>query len=239
MKLAIIGYGKMGRIIESTALARNHEIEEIIGIDKKEHLSDLLEDNIDVAIEFTTPDSAVYNISQCLHKNVPVVSGTTGWLQQRPQIDKLVEETNGAFFYASNFSIGVNLFFELNSRLAHMMAAHHQYDVEIEETHHIHKLDSPSGTAITLAEEIIKNIPGKTEWVKQAEKSRNDLVIKSIRKDEVPGTHRITYQSEEDRIEIRHEAFNRSGFALGAIMAAEWLQGKKGVFTMKDMLGSL
>lgn len=231
MKIALLGYGKMGKVIERIALERGHEIT----IKKLRNASfDGLE-LADVAIDFSIPNAAVTNISACFEKGIPVISGTTGWLEAYPKMVQLCEEKQGAFIYGSNFSLGVNIFFELNSYLAKMMTQFSQYKTSIQEIHHTQKLDAPSGTAITLAEEIINN-SDYSSWALDNAKSSDELVINAERIPNVPGTHIITYQSAVDTIEIKHEAHNREGFALGAIVAAEWLLGKKGVFTMKDVL---
>lgn len=231
MKIALLGYGKMGKVIERIALDRGHEI----SLKKSRNASfDGLE-LADVAIDFSIPNAAVTNISTCFEKGIPVISGTTGWLEAYPKMVQLCEEKQGAFIYGSNFSLGVNIFFELNSYLAKMMSQFSQYKTSIQEIHHTQKLDAPSGTAITLAEEIINN-SDYSSWALDNAKSSDELVINAERIPNVPGTHIITYQSAVDTIEIKHEAHNREGFALGAIVAAEWLLGKKGVFTMKDVL---
>lgn len=231
MKIALLGYGKMGKVIERIALERGHEI-----VLKKDHdntFEGLL--NADVAIDFSVPDSAVGNISECLNNRIPVISGTTGWLADYPKMAQLCEEKNGSFIYASNFSLGVNVFFELNEYLAKMMANLKQYNVSMEEIHHTQKLDAPSGTAITLAEGVIKHTD-YANWTLETPIS-NEIHIEAKRIENVPGTHSIFYDSEVDQIEIKHTAHSREGFALGAVVAAEWLVGKKGVFTMKDVLG--
>ena len=231
MKIALLGYGKMGKVIERIALERGHEI-----VLKKDHdntFEGLL--NADVAIDFSVPDSAVGNISECLNNDIPVISGTTGWLADYPKMKQLCEDKNGSFIYASNFSLGVNVFFELNEYLAKMMANLKQYNVSMEEIHHTQKLDAPSGTAITLAEGVIKHTD-YANWTLETPIS-NEIHIEAKRIENVPGTHSIFYDSEVDQIEIKHTAHSREGFALGAVVAAEWLVGKKGVFTMKDVLG--
>jgi 4-hydroxy-tetrahydrodipicolinate reductase len=230
MKIALLGYGKMGKVIEQIALKRGHEI--VLRKRSSDSFKGL--ENADVAIDFSIPDSAVNNISTCLEKGVPVISGTTGWLKDYHKMVRLCKEKNAAFIYGSNFSLGVNLFFELNDYLAKMMAKFNQYNVSMEEIHHTQKLDKPSGTAISLANAII-NHTDKNNWNIENPKS-DDLFIDVKRIDTVPGTHSIFYQSEVDTIEIKHTAHNRDGFAIGAIVAAEWLVGKKGVFTMKDVL---
>ena len=231
MKIALLGYGKMGKVIERIALERGHKI-----VLKKDHDSSFegLE-NTDVAIDFSVPDSAVENISECFNKDIPVISGTTGWLADYPKMVELCNAKNGSFIYGSNFSLGVNVFFELNEYLAKMMANLKQYKVSMEEIHHTQKLDAPSGTAITLAEGVIKHTD-YANWTLETPIS-NEIHIEAKRIENIPGTHSIFYDSEVDQIEIKHTAHSREGFALGAVIAAEWLVGKKGVFTMKDVLG--
>ena len=231
MKIALLGYGKMGKVIERIALERGHKI-----VLKKDHDSSFegLE-NADVAIDFSVPDSAVENISECFNKDIPVISGTTGWLTDYPKMVELCNAKNGSFIYGSNFSLGVNVFFELNEYLAKMMGNLKQYNVSMEEIHHTQKLDAPSGTAITLAEGVIKHTD-YANWTLETPIS-NEIHIEAKRIENVPGTHSIFYDSEVDQIEIKHTAHSREGFALGAVIAAEWLVGKKGVFTMKDVLG--
>jgi 4-hydroxy-tetrahydrodipicolinate reductase len=231
MKIALLGYGKMGKVIERIALERGHEI--VLKKDQDTPFDGLK--NADVAIDFSVPNSAVANISECLNNGIPVISGTTGWLTNYPKMVQLCEEKNGSFIYGSNFSLGVNVFFELNEYLAKMMANLKQYNVSMEEIHHTQKLDAPSGTAITLAEGIIKNT-NYANWTLETPIS-NEIHIDAKRIENVPGTHSIFYDSEVDQIEIKHTAHSREGFALGAVIAAEWLIGKKGVFTMKDVLG--
>ena len=231
MKIALLGYGKMGKVIERIALERGHEI-----VLKKSSAStfDGIE-NADVAIDFSIPDVAVENISICLEKGIPVVSGTTGWLDDYQKIVDLCEAKNGAFLYGSNFSLGVNLFFELNNYLAQMMSKFKEYNVSMEEIHHTQKLDKPSGTAISLAKDILKNYPEKKDWT--IDNSTNkELFIDVKRIENVPGTHSVFYNSDVDFIEIKHVAHNREGFALGAVVASEWILGKKVVFSMKDVL---
>jgi len=237
MKIALLGYGKMGKEIEQIALALKHEV--ILKIDDS-NLHELTLENLkkaDVAIEFTTPKSAVANILKCFEANVPVVVGTTGWLDKLEEIKKICVEKNQAFFYASNFSIGVNLFFRLNVYLARLMKDHPEYFASMEEIHHIHKKDEPSGTGISLAEGILKEHGGLNKWVLGEKANPGELPINSKREGEVPGTHMISYTSKVDEIKISHEAYSRKGFAEGAVHAAIWLVGKKGVFGMKDMLG--
>ena len=237
MKIALIGYGKMGKAIEEIALKRGHEIVLRVSIDN-------LEDNVpekiqqaDVAIEFTGPDSAYDNIIRCLGAGVPVVSGSTGWLERQEEVQQFCLAVNGAFLYASNFSVGVNIFFEVNKRLAGLMSAHPDYDVTITEVHHTQKRDAPSGTAITLAEGILEKIPRKKGWVNEISNNLDQLGIISERVDPAPGTHKIRYSSPIDDIEIIHTAHNRQGFATGAVLAAEFIRDKKGIFTMSDVLG--
>lgn len=237
MKIALIGYGKMGHAIEEIALQRGHEI--VLRI-TDENLHDFSNENIqkaDVAIEFTNPHSAVENILFCLNANVAVVCGTTGWLTQLKSIEEKCKEVNGAFLYASNFSVGVNIFFELNKKLAALLKPHPSYRVAIEEIHHTQKKDAPSGTAITLAEQIIEASDEKNKWVNSDTTNKNELSIISKRIDEVPGTHSVKYSSSVDDIEIIHTAHNRKGFAEGAVLAAEFLKGKKGIYSMKEVLG--
>ena len=231
MKIALLGYGKMGKTIEQIAVARGHEI--VLKIDNAETPYDIT--IADVAIEFSTPNSAFANISNSLTHKVPVVAGTTGWLSQYNEAVALCKAQQTAFLYASNFSIGVNVFFALNKTLAKLMSGLKEYEVAIEEIHHTQKLDAPSGTAITLAEGIIAETD-KTGWHLDTA-AENEIPIVAKRIDNTPGTHIITYSSEVDTIEIKHTAHNRNGFALGAVMAAEWIVGKQGVFTMSDVLG--
>ena len=229
MKIGIIGYGKMGKAIEKVAIDRGHLIS------FKTNNCDLnLINDVDVTIEFSTPESAFANIKNCIDTNVPVVSGTTGWLEDLDDIKKLCDKKNGSFLYASNFSLGANLFFELNKKLAHLMSDKNQYKTSIDETHHIHKLDKPSGTAITLADDIISNSRYKN-WELDSS-SKDKININSSREKEVNGVHKVVYSSENDIISIKHEALNRNGFALGAVISAEWLVNKKGCFSISDML---
>jgi 4-hydroxy-tetrahydrodipicolinate reductase len=236
MKIALIGYGKMGKAIEEIAAYKKHEI--VLRIDRT-NINDLTKENIkmaDVAIEFTNPESAIENVTKCLEWEIPVVCGTTGWTEKLETLKRKCEEKNGAFIYASNFSIGVNLFFELNKKLASLMADHPGYEVILEETHHTQKKDAPSGTAITLAEQVLDVVKRKKQWVNHLSDHPEDLEIISQRIDPAPGTHSIKYSSAIDDIEIIHTAHNRKGFASGAILAAEFLQNKKGFFSMKDVL---
>ena len=230
MKIGLLGYGKMGKAIEKIALNRGHEI--TLKVDKD--TANYALENVDVAIDFSTPDSAVDNIVNCFNHNIPVISGTTGWLENYNDVLRVCEDKNGTFLYASNFSLGVNIFFELNRTLSKLMQDLPEYNTSLEETHHTQKLDAPSGTAITLAEDIIKNSKYGT-WTLDAA-SPKALHINSKRIDTVPGTHEVTYTSLVDTIEIKHTAHNREGFALGAVIAAEWIADKKGVFSMKDVL---
>lgn len=232
MKIALLGYGKMGKTIEQIALQRGHEI--VLKIDENSADYDIT--LADVAIDFSIPAAAFNNISNCINNQVPVISGTTGWLNKLPEATALCKENNGAFITASNFSLGVNIFFELNAHLAKMMRNLEQYAISIEEIHHTKKLDAPSGTAITLAEGIIEN-SDKESWALNVTTKENVIPITAKRIDEVPGTHTVTYKSDVDTLEIKHTAHSRDGFALGAVIAAEWLVGKTGVFTMKDVLG--
>jgi 4-hydroxy-tetrahydrodipicolinate reductase len=230
MKIALLGYGKMGKVIERIALERGHEI-----VLKKDEFNtfDGLE-KAEVAIDFSAPNVAVENISAAINNGIPVVSGTTGWLENYHQIVRLCNEKNAAFLYGSNFSLGVNLFFELNDYLAKMMSKFKDYKVSMEEIHHTQKLDKPSGTAISLANAII-NRTDKNNWAIENPKDE-DVFIDVKRIDDVPGTHSVFYNSDVDLIEIKHIAHNREGFALGAVIAAEWIIGKKGVFSMKDVM---
>lgn len=230
MRIALFGYGKMGKMIEQVALSRGHEV--VARIDENTEHIDF--STMDVAIDFSMPNAAFANISNCLNNNVPIVSGTTGWLNQYNEAVSLCKEKNGAFIYASNFSLGVNIFFELNNYLAQMMQNLPEYKVSLEEIHHTQKLDAPSGTAITLAEGVIAN-SGYTNW-KLDDDTTKDLPITSKRIGKTPGTHTVTYTNPVDSIEIKHTAHNREGFALGAVTAAEWIVGKKGVFSMRDVL---
>ncbi len=234
MQILLIGYGKMGKIIERIALDRNHTI--VGKIDPVSGLSFDFQTRVDVAIEFTQPASAAANIRMCIDRKIPVLSGTTGWTENKREVDDYCVKNGGTFFYASNYSLGVNIFFKLNERLARMMKPHPEYNVSIDETHHTQKKDAPSGTAITLAEGILKNIDWKKQWTKGGDANPEDLVIRSFREDPAAGTHVIKYTSAVDDIEIRHTAHSREGFARGAVLVAEWLPGKKGVLGMDDFL---
>ena len=232
MKIALVGYGKMGKIIHQIALKRGHDV--VATLDETPTLEKL--NNPDVVIEFSSPESAFGNIKFCLENKIPVVSGTTGWLEKKPEVEKIALENETGFLYGSNFSLGVNLFFALNEKLAEMMAPfQNDYSCQLEEIHHIHKKDAPSGTAISIAEGIFKH-SDYNSW-KLDETEGASLGIEAIREGEVPGTHSVYYRSEVDEIEIKHTAFNRNGFALGAVIAAEFLKDKKGIFSMKEVLG--
>lgn len=236
MKIALIGYGKMGKAIEEIAVAKGHEVVLKITVDNTE---DFIKENIqmaDVAIEFTGPESAPDNICKCIEAGIPVVSGSTGWLKDWNNVAAFINENNGGFLYASNFSIGVNLFFELNKYLAKLMASYEDYEVSLEEIHHTQKKDAPSGTAITLAEQVLQEIKTKRRWVNEPTANSEDLLIVSKRVDPAPGTHIIKYSSAIDDIEIVHTAHNRKGFAGGAVLAAEFMKDKKGIYTMQDVL---
>jgi 4-hydroxy-tetrahydrodipicolinate reductase len=234
MKIALIGYGKMGKTIEQIAKDRGHEIVSIIDIDNLQDFESEAFKSADVAIEFTRPDVALGNVRKCFAARVPVVVGTTGW--NLNDVKEELEANGNTLFWASNFSLGVNIFAAVNRYLAKIMNGFPEYNVEMEEVHHIHKLDAPSGIAITLAEDILKNLDRKQAWTKEAENSASDLAIKSIREGEVPGIHTITYDSPVDSITITHDAKSRAGFALGAVVAAEFTAGKKGLLGMCDML---
>lgn len=236
MKLALIGYGKMGKEIGKIAQSRGHEILLIIDIDNQHELTVENLQKCDVAIEFTIPATAVDNYYKCFEAGIPVISGTTGWLTRRDEVNSRCMETNGTFFYGSNFSVGVNLFFELNRKLAQLMASHPDYKPEMTEVHHTQKLDAPSGTGLSLAEDIIDVLPDIKKWVEKDPPAQNELLIRSERVGEVPGIHTIRYDSEIDFIEITHSAKSRKGFALGAVLAAEYSLDKKGILTMKDLL---
>ena len=233
MRIALLGYGKMGKVIERIALSRGHEIAGRIRSSNKEELRQL---RADVAIEFSQPEAAYDNVRFCIEQSIPVVCGTTGWLERKPELEKLTIVCNGAFFYASNFSIGVNIFFMLNEQLADMMSGQKDYRVHIDEIHHAEKKDAPSGTAIALAQGIMKHLTHLKKWINTNSEVPDQLPITSFRIDQVPGTHLVKYSSPIDDIEIKHIAHSREGFALGAVMVAEWLPGRTGVLTMKDYL---
>ena len=236
MKIALIGYGKMGKEIERVAVSRGHEIVVTIDINNPE---DLTKENLrkcDVAIEFTIPSSAIGNYYACFDAGIPVVSGTTGWLDKKKEVFDKCKAVNGTFFYGSNFSIGVNLFFELNKNLSELMAKRPEYEVEMTEVHHTEKLDAPSGTAISLAEDILEILPNKDKWVNDRVPGEKEMNIKSERIGNVPGIHSIKYESDIDFIEITHSAKSRKGFAFGAVLAAEFCKDNRGILTMKDLL---
>ena len=236
MKIALVGYGKMGHMIEEVAATRGHKI--VLKIDvTNQH--DFTKENIataDVAIEFTNPESAFQNVMKCLEFEIPVVSGSTGWNQRMEEAKNYCKQTNGSFLHTSNFSIGVNIFFEINKLLANLMSSQPAYDVTIREIHHTAKKDAPSGTAVTLADQILSNLPRKKNWVNSRSANNEELSIISERVDPAPGTHYVKYSSEVDDIEIIHTAHSRKGFALGAVLAAEYISDKKGIFSMKDVL---
>lgn len=233
MKVILLGYGKMGKVIEQVALQRGHQISARIDIDNPQELETA---QGDVVIEFSHPDGAFENISKCLRRNLPVVCGTTGWLKRKSEIETLCSQLNGTFFYASNYSMGVNIFFKLNEYLATMMDKFPEYEIRLEETHHTEKKDAPSGTAITLAEGIIGSVTRKKSWVNDMTSDIEKLPIESFRIDQVPGTHVVRYQSAIDDIEIKHTAHSREGFGRGAVLVAEWILGKKGILSMDDFL---
>ena len=233
MNIILLGYGKMGRTIEKIAMNRGHEISARIDIDNQSELDDA---EGDVVIEFSHPDSAFNNITKCLLRRLPVVSGTTGWLDRRAEVVDLCGQVDGTFFYASNYSLGVNLFFKVNEYLAKMMNGFPEYEIAMDEIHHSEKKDAPSGTAISLAEGILKNVTRKKSWVSKKTRKAEEIYIGSFRIDQVPGTHIVKYESPIDDIEIKHTAHSRDGFALGAVLVAEWAQNKKGVLSMDDFL---
>jgi 4-hydroxy-tetrahydrodipicolinate reductase len=242
MNILLLGYGKMGRTIEQVALSQGHSIVGRIDLNNRAEMDDLAHDAVDAVIEFSSPEAAEQNLRYCIGRGWPVVCGTTGWLDHRAEIEQAVRDRGSAFFYASNYSIGVNLFFRLNKVLARFMHRYPSYHVSMTEVHHTEKKDAPSGTAITLAEGLLDHLPHKTRWaVSEADKpAQGDLtgaiVIDSVREGNVPGTHVVRFESEVDRIEISHVAHSRQGFALGAVVAAEWLAGRQGVFGMDDLL---
>ncbi len=236
MKAAIIGYGKMGHEIEKILIQRGHEVTLIIDIDNASDLNSEHLANVDVAIEFTTPHTAYANLKRCIEAKTPVVSGTTGWLDKFDELKGMCVETGSALFYASNYSLGVNLMFRINKKLAAMMNKVDGYGVEIEEIHHIHKLDAPSGTAITIAEGLIEELSKIDSWVNDTAPKAAEVEIKSVREGEVPGTHTVTYESADDILELKHTIKNRSTLAFGAVIAAEFLCGKVGLYSMDDLL---
>jgi 4-hydroxy-tetrahydrodipicolinate reductase len=237
MKVALVGYGKMGKAIEEILLKKGHEVILAIDMDNQHELTAASIAKADVAIEFTSPHSAFNNVMQLLQLNIPVVCGSTGWLGKWSEVEALCKKQNGSLLYASNFSVGVNVFFEINKRLAELMAPHADYNVSIEEIHHTQKKDAPSGTAVTLAEQVLQKITTKKKWVNYATTNPAELEILSERVDPAPGTHTVLYSSAIDDIEIIHTAHNRTGFATGAVLAAEYVKDKKGIFSMKDVLG--
>jgi 4-hydroxy-tetrahydrodipicolinate reductase len=237
MNIALIGYGRMGHEIEAIAKGRGHNIGLIIDLDNREDLCSEKLTDIDVVIEFSNPDSALENISRCLELSVPVVSGTTGWLKDYEKASEICKRMNTSFIHSSNFSIGVNILFRLNEELAKQIARYTDYTVSIEEIHHTKKLDAPSGTAISLAQGIIGKNPKYKNWSFEEDQTENSVPIKSVREGVVPGTHTIVWDSEIDTISIRHEAKNRKGLALGAVVAAEFIHSRKGIFTMNDVMG--
>jgi len=237
MKIALIGYGKMGKAIESIALQRGHEIVLKIDVTNAGDMTTANLQKADVAIEFTSPHSAFSNVMTCLQAGVPVICGSTGWLDKLEEVNQYCRQHNGSFLYASNFSVGVNIFFEINKRLAELMNPHPDYAVSIEETHHTQKLDAPSGTAVTLAEQVLEHVERKKTFTYHPNTDPSMLPIISKRIDPAPGIHTVTYSSDIDTIEITHTAHNRHGFATGAVLAAEFLKDKKGIFSMKEVLG--
>ena len=235
MKIAIIGYGKMGHEIEKVAIERGHDVVCTIDVFEEMKFESAEFKSADVAIEFTSPKSALSNYKKAFNANIPVVSGTTGWSEHMAEMKRICQHGDYTFFYSSNFSLGVNVFFAVNRYLANIMNNYPDFDVRMEETHHIHKLDAPSGTALTLADDIIKNVDRKVRWSLDHAKAENELEIKSFREGEVPGIHTVIYESVADTIRITHDAKSRRGFALGAVLAAEFTKGKKGCLGMKDM----
>ena len=236
MKIALFGYGKMGKEIEQIALLRGHEIVLKIDLNNIKNISKEDLKKCDTAIEFSTPANAMVNMKKCFDAGIPVVVGTTGWYDKLEEVKKICEEKNGCLFYASNFSIGVNIFFKVNEYLAKVMNNYPDYNISMEEIHHVHKLDSPSGTAISLANQIIENNKRKKKYVNTKTEKADELEIISKREDEVPGTHTVKYFSSIDDIEIKHTAHNRKGFAMGAVLATEFMKGKKGIFGMNDLM---
>jgi 4-hydroxy-tetrahydrodipicolinate reductase len=237
MKILLIGYGKMGQTIAALAAERGHEIAGIVDLHASQlNIADFTPATADVAIEFTHPDSALANITACLRQGLPVVCGSTGWLHHFDEAKSLTAELGGSLFYASNYSVGVNLFFHFNEYMAAKMHQFGGYDVAVREIHHTHKIDQPSGTALTAAEGILAHFPGKTTWRNAPAETPAELAIISERSGEVVGTHIVTYTSGVDTLELKHEAHSREGFAQGALLAAEWLRGRKGVFGMKELL---
>ena len=235
MNIALVGYGKMGKSIEKLAIERGHEISAIVDLNNKKKLFELSPNSTDVVIEFSNPSSAFENIATCLRQKVPVISGTTGWLDQLPEIESICIAQKGTFLTSTNFSLGANIFFKLNKWLSHVMRQFPNYKINIDDTHHSQKLDKPSGTAITLAKDIIKNHPSYNKWTLNASKE-DHLKISSFRQAEVTGKHVVNYRSPIDSIKITHEAQSRQGFALGAVLVAEWIPDKKGIVTMNDFI---
>ncbi|MCB0488628.1 MAG: 4-hydroxy-tetrahydrodipicolinate reductase [Cyclobacteriaceae bacterium] len=235
LKIALLGYGKMGKAIEGFALKRGHSVVAKIDLNNANEIDQIK--NADVAIEFSQPDAVVANLHACFDRNVPVVCGTTGWLGKSAEVEAYCKEKNGTFFYASNYSLGVNVFFKVNEFLARIMNQYPAYEVSIDEIHHTQKKDAPSGTAISLADGIVQQIDRKSKWT-MGSPAEDEIQINSSRIDPTPGTHTVKYASAIDDIEIKHTAHSRDGFALGAVMVAEWLAGKKGIYTMSDFLKS-
>ncbi|MBL7856413.1 MAG: 4-hydroxy-tetrahydrodipicolinate reductase [Cyclobacteriaceae bacterium] len=233
MQIILLGYGKMGKTIERIAIERGHHISAKIDIDNHHELEKA---QGDVAIEFSHPDAAFENVRKCIQRNIPVVCGTTGWLTRKPEIEALCTQHDGAFFYASNYSLGVNIFFKVNEYIARMMNNFPDYEIAMNEIHHTEKKDSPSGTAITLAEGVLKHVARKKKWVNEDTEANDEIAIKSFRIDDIPGTHVVNYSSAVDDIEIRHTAHSREGFARGAVLVAEWIRDKKGPLNMDDFL---
>lgn len=236
MNIAIIGYGRMGKTIEKIAIDRGHTIGLKIDLNNQDELNPQSLKDIDVAIEFTTPATALSNVSRCLQASCPIISGTTAWNDKHEEAIALCKAENGALLISSNFSVGMNVFFAINKRLAEMMKTHNSYHLGMSEIHHTAKLDAPSGTAITLAEGIIESNPSKESWINEKTELENTIGIESIREPDVPGTHIINYGSDIDAIEIKHTAYNRIGFATGAVIAAEWIADKTGIYSMTDVL---
>ena len=238
MNIAILGYGRMGKEIEKIARQRNHNISLIIDINNQKDLTVENLNKCDVAIDFSIPATAYENITRCFEASVPIVSGTTGWLEKYDEVISLCKQKNGTFFYASNYSLGVNIFFNVNKKLAAIMNKFEEYDVTLDETHHTQKLDAPSGTAITLANDIIDELERKSKWeLEEKDQKSSILKVRAHRIENVPGIHQVTYDSDVDLIEIKHSAKSRQGFAFGAVLAAEFVHLKKGIYGMKDMLG--
>ena len=236
MKIALLGYGKMGKVIEEIAIKRNHKIVLKINSQNQDQLNIENLKQVDIVIDFSSPYSAKSNILIAINSNTPVISGTTGWLESYDEVTSICINKNSAFLYASNFSLGVNLFFELNKTLAGLMKDYNQYNVNMTEIHHTQKLDTPSGTAISLAEQIISENNNHNNWTLDKTNSNQSIFIDAQRINMIPGTHIVNYKSDVDSISIKHEAYSRKGFALGAVIAAEWIQNKKGVFSMRDVL---